>query len=90
LTVEAFVLYTCLMTNKSKRPTDVNQRAVLIAKIATGEIEDKADLKGKNPAAVELGKLGGLKGGKARAKKLSAKRRSETAKKAAAARWGKK
>ena len=44
----------------------------------------------KNPAAVALGRLGGLKGGKARAKKLSAKRRKEIAKKAAAARWGRR
>ena len=44
----------------------------------------------KNPAAVALGRLGGLKGGKARAKKLSAKRRHEIAKKAAAARWGRR
>ena len=44
---------------------------------------------GKNPAAVALGKLGGKKGGLARAKKLTAKRRSEIAKKAAAARWKK-
>jgi hypothetical protein len=44
---------------------------------------------GKNPAAVALGRLGGLKGGKARAAKLSKKRRSEIAKKAAQARWGK-
>lgn len=42
---------------------------------------------GKNPAAVSLGRLGGLKGGKARAEKLSAKRRSAIAKKAASARW---
>lgn len=44
----------------------------------------------KNPAAVELGKLGGRKGGPARAKKLSKKRKSEIAKKAAKARWDKK
>ena len=44
----------------------------------------------KNPNAVELGRLGGLKGGKARAKKLSAKKRSEIAKSAALARWNKK
>jgi hypothetical protein len=41
----------------------------------------------KNPAAVALGRLGGLKGGKARAEKLSARKRSEIAKKAAQARW---
>lgn len=44
----------------------------------------------KNPAAVALGRLGGLKGGRARAEKLSAKRRKEIAKKAAETRWGKK
>jgi hypothetical protein len=44
----------------------------------------------KNPAAVELGKLGASKGGKARAKKLSAEQRSAIAKKAAEARWAKK
>ncbi len=43
----------------------------------------------KNPAAVALGKLGGSKGGKIRAQKLSAKRRSEIARKAALTRWGK-
>lgn len=43
----------------------------------------------KNPAAVELGRLGGLKGGKARAEKLSAKRRSAIARAAANARWAK-
>lgn len=43
----------------------------------------------KNPAAVALGRLGGLKGGKARADKLSPKKRSEIAKKAAEARWNK-
>lgn len=43
--------------------------------------------KGKNPAAVALGRLGGLIGGHARAKKLSAKRKKEIAKKAAKARW---
>jgi hypothetical protein len=44
----------------------------------------------KNPAAVELGRLGGRKGGRARAKKLSPERRREIAKKAAEARWAKK
>lgn len=44
----------------------------------------------KNAAAVALGRLGGLKGGKARAKSLSKSKRAEIAKKAAAARWGKK
>lgn len=44
----------------------------------------------KNPAAVELGRRGGLKGGKARAAKLTPEQRSESARKAAKARWGKK
>ena len=44
----------------------------------------------KNPAAVELGRLGGLKGGKARAKKMTREERSEAARKAALARWHKK
>ncbi len=54
------------------------------------EIIAKAEAEGKNPAAVMLGRLGGLKGGKARAKKLSAARRKEIAQKAARARWGRK
>jgi hypothetical protein len=76
--------------NIKKRPTDINQRAKMIIDIATGEIEDTPDLKGKNPHAVALGRLGGTKGGEARAKALSAKKRKEIAKKAAAARWKKK
>lgn len=51
------------------------------------ELQAKAIADGKNPAAVILGRLGGLKGGKARAAKLSATRRKEIAKNAAAARW---
>jgi hypothetical protein len=49
--------------------------------------EGMAQPQGKNPAAVALGRLGGLKGGKARAAKLSATKRKAIAKKAAAARW---
>lgn len=76
---------------KAKLPPDTNKRAKYIVDIATGDIEDTTLVPGgKNPAAVALGKLGGLKGGKARAKVLSAKRRSEIAKKAAQARWHKK
>jgi len=53
--------------------------------------EDQAELPdgGKDPAAVALGRRGGLKGGKASAAKLTAEQRSEIARKAAAARWGK-
>lgn len=53
-------------------------------------VEGVAAAHEKNPAAVALGKLGGSKGGKIRAAKLSARRRSEIAKKAARARWGRK
>lgn len=73
---------------KVKRPADVNQRAVMIAKIATGEAEEPKSE--KNPAAVELGRLGGLKGGKARAKALTKEQRQAIAKKAAEKRWAKK
>ncbi len=68
-----------------KRPADAVGAAVMVAKIATGEIEDETTDDGKNKAAVELGR----KGGQARAKKLSKKRRAEIAKNAAAKRWGK-
>jgi hypothetical protein len=72
---------------KPKRPRDTNQLAKFITEIATGETtEPKPDEK-KNPHAVALGRLGGLKGGKARAKSLSAKKRKEIAKKAAKKRW---
>lgn len=70
-----------------KRPRDPLQLAKLIGDIATGQVEDKVEDK-RNPAAVALGKLGGLKGGKARAAKLSPTKRKAIAKKAAKARWG--
>lgn len=66
-----------------KRPADAIARAVQIGRIATGEIEEPRDDDGKDPAAKALG----AKGGAARAKSLSAKKRSEIAKKAAAKRW---
>lgn len=71
-----------------KRPRDTNQLAKAIVDIASREAEPDPPVKnGKNPAAVALGRLGGLKGGKARAEKLSPKKRSAIAKKAAVARW---
>ena len=66
-----------------KRPADVIGAAVMIGKIATGEIEDITTDDGKNAAAVALGRMGG----KARAAGMTAKRRKEIAKKAAASRW---
>jgi len=74
---------------KPKRPRDTNQLAKFITDLATGEIiEQKPDEK-KNPHAVALGRLGGLKGGFARAAKLTSKRRKDIAKKAAKKRWKK-
>jgi len=73
-----------------RRPRDSNQLAKLVAEIATGEVEDKVVTEdGRDLAAVLLGRRGGLKGGKARAKSLSPQRRAEIAAKAARARWGK-
>jgi hypothetical protein len=76
-----------------KRPRDPNQLAKLIVDIATGEVEDVSENvpadSGKDPAAVALGRKGGLKGGKARAARMTPEERSEAAKRAAAARWGK-
>lgn len=73
---------------KPKRPRDTNQLAHMIAQLATGELDDVKTDDGKDPAAVALGRKGGLKGGKARAAKLTAKQRSAIAKKAAKTRWG--
>jgi hypothetical protein len=72
-------------------PRDVNVLAHKTLQIAIGEDvepEIRPD-EGKNPAAVELGRKGGLKGGKARWKGVSAKKRKELARKAARARWSK-
>lgn len=69
-----------------KRPRDPNQLAKMIVDIATGGInEEMPEVSVKQQA----GRLGGLKGGEARAKALTPKRRSEIAKKAAQARWSK-
>jgi hypothetical protein len=75
------------MATKPKRPRDANQLAKFIADLATGEVEMPKTEEGKDPAAVALGRKGGLKGGKARAESMTSKRRSEIAKKAAKARW---
>lgn len=73
-----------------KRPSDINQLAHWIGEQVTQEKPASIEpTKEKNPAAVALGRLGGSKGGKARAKKLSAKRRKEIAQKAAKTRWSK-
>lgn len=76
------------MATKKKRPVDINSLAASIVADAIGEGEPE-DIGDKDPAAVALGRKGGLKGGKARAKALSKKKRAEIAKKAAKARWAK-
>ena len=70
-----------------KRPTDVNELAKQIVDEATGEAVPVDPDEGKDPAAVALGRKGGLKGGKARAAKLTPEQRSAAARKAAEARW---
>jgi len=73
---------------KKKRSRDINTLAFQIVQDATREeLEKEPDKPEKNPAAVALGRLGGLKGGKARAKKLSPDMRKEIARKAARSRW---
>lgn len=88
--------YHCDMhdrSRKKKKARDLNILASQIVNEATEEEkppEEPEPGPEKNPAAVELGRMGGLKGGKARALKLTAEARHEIAKKAAEARWGKK
>ncbi len=71
-------------------PRDTNQPAALVVKMATGRpLEPEPEKPAKDPAAVALGRKGGLKGGKARWEGISAKKRKELARKAARARWKK-
>jgi hypothetical protein len=78
-----------MATKRLKRPRDPAQLAKLIGDITTGQVED-SELDKRNPAAVALGRLGGLKGGPARAKTLSSQRRSEIAELANKRRWSPK
>lgn len=77
------------MPKRSSKHRDVSQLAKSIVDQATGEepTPEKAAVPEKNPAAVTLGRLGGLKGGKARARILTVEQRKKIAKKAAQARW---
>lgn len=77
-----------LPDSSRKRPRDPSQLGKMIVDIATGEVEDTTPDDGKDAAAVELGRKGGLKGGRARAAKMTPEARSEAARKAAEARWG--
>ena len=74
-------------SSRKKEPRDVNELAFDVVRSLTSEEQPVEPAEEKNPHAVALGRLGGLKGGKARADKLSARKRKEIAKKAAAARW---
>jgi hypothetical protein len=71
------------MAKRSKKPADLNRLAAAIVGDATDETPQEPE-----PSQVRAGRRGGLKGGKARADKLSPARRSEIARKAAKARWG--
>jgi hypothetical protein len=75
------------MPKRSSKPRDLNSMAAAILEQATSEEPEPDADERKNPAAVELGRLGGKKGGRARAAKLTPERRSEIARNAAQARW---
>lgn len=81
------------MPRKKERDHDFSVTAFRIVQEATGQIEPEPEgaetelIEGKNPHAVALGRLGGLKGGKVRAEKLTKEQRTEIARKAAKMRW---
>jgi len=77
------------MKTSKKAPIELNKLAAFIVDQATNEEPEIEEQLSKNPAAVALGKLGGKKGGKARAEKLTPEQRSEIARIAATARWKK-
>jgi len=83
------------MSRKKKRDYDFSVTAYRVVQEATGQVESKPVepelelVDGKNPHAIALGRLGGLKGGKARASKLTPEQRREIAQKAALKRWNK-
>ena len=76
------------MPKRSSKPKDPQQLARSVLDAIVPDAEPKPKKPEKNPAAVALGRLGGLKGGKARAASLSPAKRKAIAKKAAAKRWG--
>jgi hypothetical protein len=76
--------------SRKPRPRDPNVLGKLIVDIATGSVTEPDADAGKDPAAVALGRRGGLKGGKARAEKYTPAERSELARRAAKARWAKR
>jgi hypothetical protein len=76
-------------SSKKKEPKDINELAFDVVRSLTSDEPSEEEQEEKNPHAVALGRLGGLVGGKARAQKLSPKKRVAIAKKAAQVRWGK-
>jgi len=78
------------MPDRSRKPTDVNELGAWIVDRATSDDPEPDPDAGKDPAAVALGRKGGLKGGKARAASMTPAQRAESARKAAQARWAKK
>ena len=80
------------MPKRSRKPgpKDLNQLASEIVRRATEQGEPEEPDEGKDPAAVELGRRGGKKGGKVRAERMTPEERSEAARRAARARWGKR
>lgn len=90
-------IFTCMTDQappkKPKRPRDANELAKRIVDEATGQTNDDVPTQAdhvKDPAAVSLGRRGGLKGGRARAERLDASQKSSIARLAAQARWGKR
>jgi hypothetical protein len=77
------------MPKRSSKQKDTQQLARSVLDAIVPDADPKAEKPAKNPAAVALGRLGGMKGGKARAAKLSPAKRKAIAKNAAAKRWGK-
>ncbi len=79
-----------MASKRPKRPRDFSQAAKLVVDIATGQVEDRELVAKKDSPASEFARLGGLKGGRARAEKLPPEMRALIAQKAARARWEKK
>ena len=77
------------MPKRSRMPRDPNQRAKAVVDFATGQREPDPPAPVKDPAAVSLGRKGGLIGGKRRAESMTPEQRRDSARKAALARWGK-
>jgi hypothetical protein len=79
---------TQAMPKRSRMPRDPNQRAKAVVDFATGQREPDPEPRAKDPAAVELGRRGGMIGGKVRAANMTPEERRASASKAARARWG--